>query len=72
MKKLIATIILTLTVVASSFAWETFAEYEMFCFANGIEPSYEEFEYYASEGGQCYATEDAEIEIENILAMAKE
>lgn len=69
MKKLIATVVLMITMVASSFAWETFAEYEMFCYANGIEPSYEEYEYYANQGGQCYPTDLEDSELESIMSV---
>ena len=68
MKKIIATVVLMVSMVASSFAWETFAEYEMFCMANGIEPSYEEYEYYADRDGQCFPTEDEEKELDRIMS----
>ena len=69
MKKFLSVLIL-LVVGASAFAWENWAEYELFCYQNGIEPSYEEYEYYAENGGCCYITEDAEAELERIMALA--
>lgn len=70
MKKILAIVILALSVGASAFAWNDWSEYEAFCMLNGIEPSYEEFEYYADKGGQCYPCADAE-ELENIMKLSK-
>ena len=71
MKKIIAFTI-SIFVMATSFAceWETFADYELWCFEKGIEPDYTEYEYYADKEGQCYPTENEESEIEFLFAMA--
>ena len=67
MKKLLATVILILSFGASAFAWEDWSDYEMFCYANDIEPNYEEYEYYATHDGQCYPCENEEAELERIM-----
>ena len=60
MKKLITLIGLLGTIVSSSFAF-TWAEYEVRCYFNDKEPSFEEYEYLCTIGATDYAdySEDA-------------
>ena len=54
MKKLITVIGLLITMISSSFAF-TWAEYEIRCYFNGKEPSFEEYEYLCTIGATDYS-----------------
>ena len=69
MKKLITVIGLLMTMISSSFAF-TWAEYEVRCYFNGKEPSFEEYEYLCTIGATDYA-DYSEDEIVKFIESAE-
>ena len=65
MKKLITLIGLLGTIVSSSFAF-TWAEYEVRCYFNDKEPSFEEYEYLCTIGATDYADYSEDVIVEFI------
>lgn len=61
MKKIILITTLLLSALISVFSME-WAEYEMLCYKNGSEPSYEEYEYLCEEGATDYGYGVEELE----------
>lgn len=59
MKKLYASIILFFGIFnLYSMEW---SEYEMICYANGIEPTYEDYRYLCEEGATDYGYDEEDI-----------
>ena len=70
MKKLISVIGL-LMMISSSFAF-TWAEYEVRCYFNGKEPSFEEYEYLCTIGATDYADYSEDVIVEFIESTEDE
>ena len=59
MKKLIATVLLTLSVsVVSAMDW---ARYEMMCYFNGKEPDYDEYVWLCTEGATDWGYDEEDL-----------
>ena len=71
MKKLITLIGLLGTIVSSSFAF-TWAEYEVRCYFNDKEPSFEEYKYLCTIGATDYADYSEDVIVEFIESTEDE
>ena len=60
MKRIIFTVGLVLSTLSlSAMDW---SEYEVLCYRNGTEPSYEEWEYLCTDGATDYGYDNKELE----------